>query len=113
MPAEHRYMQDWTPSRFLDWATSIGPETKTQINSMLLSRKYPEQAYRACLGLLHLSKKFSAARLEAACKKANAHGIISMRSIKSMLTTGSDKLDDKQASLVINHSNIRGDTQFH
>jgi transposase len=114
MPAEHRYMQQWTPGRLLDWAEKIGPQTKIQVNSILLSRKHPEQGYRASLGLLGLAKKYGNARLEAACNRANHFGIVSMRSIKNMLCTGNDKLpQERKTATVISHSNIRGDTEFH
>lgn len=115
MPAEHRYMQEWTPTRLLDWGAKIGPETKNQLDAILRSRVHPEQAYRSCLGLLSLAKRFSASRLEAACGKLNAMGVASMRSVKSMLQTNNDQVKQEHkpgtSSWLVKHSNIRG--QFH
>ena len=111
MPANHRYMEKWSPMRFLEWAGNIGYETKTQINSILLSRKVPEQSYRSCLGILSLAKKHSNFQLEQACKTANQFGAVSVRSIKNILENKPYQKEQEQAPLV--HSNLRGDTEFH
>ena len=34
------------------------------------SRKHPEQAIKSCLAILHLTKQYGNARVEAACQKA-------------------------------------------
>lgn len=103
-------MLDWSPSRFLSWAEKIGSETRRQIASLLESRAHPEQGYRACLGLLRMEKRYGAARLEAACRRANHFGIVSMRSIKSMLEEGHDRLPIEQPCVVERsvHGNVRG-----
>jgi transposase len=115
MPPSHHYMQGWTPSRFLHWAGKVGDQTKKQVNSLLLSREHLEQSYRACLGLLGLEKKYGKDRLETACAKANRLGIVSMRSIKNMLVSGTEKMAEEQPQAVgcFRHGNIRGDTEFH
>jgi len=115
MAPSHHYMQSWTPSRLLHWAGTIGVETQKQVNSLLLSRAHPEHSYRACLGLLGLEKKYGSQRLEAACLKANRLAVVSMRTIKNMLLTGSEKVVEDTATAVapLHHRNIRGDTEFH
>jgi len=112
MPAKHRFMEKWTPMRFLEWADRIGPETQIQINSILLSRKVPEQSYRSCLAILSLAKKYGNARLEQSCKIANDFGATSAKSIKNILehrTKGAKKTDYQP----VVHSNLRRDTDFH
>ena len=111
MPAQHRYMEKWNPMRFLEWADKIGPETQLQINSILLSRKVPEQSYRSCLGVLTLAKKHGNFKLEQACKTANQFGAVSVRSIKNILENKPYQKEQEQAPLV--HSNLRADTEFH
>jgi len=112
MPANHRYMQNWTPMRFLDWAEKIGPETKTQIHSALVQARHPEQAYRRCLGILNLTKKHGNYKLEQACKKANGLGVLPVRSIKKIINNLGTTVQKEDFSPVL-HSNIRGDTEFH
>lgn len=110
MPPSHQAMLEWTPQRFVDWAAKVGPETKTQVDALLNSRAYPEQGYRACLGLLRLSGKVGSERMEAACKRANQLKIVSMRRIKSMLDSGMDRLPLVEVKTVpaVHHANIRG-----
>lgn len=112
MPANHRYMQNWTPMRFLEWAAKIGPETKMQIHSALIQAKHPEQAYRRCLGILNLTKKHGNYKLEQACKKANDLGVLPVRSIKKIINNLGVDIEKKDFTPVL-HSNIRGDTEFH
>jgi transposase len=111
MPAKHRYMEKWTPMRFMEWAGRIGVETKIQINSVLNSRKVPEQTYRSCLGILSLAKKHSNYKLECACKTANQFGAVSVKSIKNIIENKHHKNEQEYVPMV--HSNIRGDTEFH
>jgi len=114
MPNKHRFMEKWTPTRFLEWAESIGPETMIQINSVLLSRKVPEQSYRTCLAILNLVKTYDANRLEEACRTANEFGATSAKSIKSILenkTTRDSTASDEYQPVI--HSNLRRDVDFH
>ncbi|HMB05073.1 MAG TPA: IS21 family transposase, partial [Isosphaeraceae bacterium] len=63
-----------------------------------------------------LEKKYGKERLEAACAKANRLGIVSMRSVKNMLATGTDRVAAAEPQPVappLRHGNIRGDTEFH
>ena len=72
MPPEHQFYSQWSPERFLRWAQEIGEQTAELISRVLNTRKHPEQAYRSCLGILGLAKRYSPERLEAACQRANA-----------------------------------------
>ncbi|MFH1313099.1 MAG: IS21 family transposase, partial [Candidatus Eisenbacteria bacterium] len=92
MPANHRHYAEWSPERFLRWAEEIGPQTRALIETALRSRRHPQQAYRTCLGILGLAKRFTKERLEAASGRALASGIHSYRGIKNILDTGLDQV---------------------
>jgi transposase len=117
MPPEHRYNERWSSETFLSWALKEGgPATRTQVDAILKSRQFPEQAFRACLGIMRLIKQFGKERAEAACRRANELGIASFQSINSMLKTGADQIP---SSCVTEsppsphvHSNIRGSGEF-
>lgn len=114
MPPAHQYMQDWSPSRLKSWAGKIGAETLYQVELKLGSREHPEQAYRACLGLLSLAKKYGNERLEAACKKLNSFGPVLLSSVKAVLVRGTDKISEsKEIATPLIHSNIRATNEFH
>lgn len=74
MPEAHRSrLVDWTPDRFRQWATTIGPNTTAAIEAILASRKIVEQSYRSCLGVMSLAKRPGGiARLEDSCARALA-----------------------------------------
>jgi len=114
MPPSHQYMRDWSPSRLVNWATTIGKQTARQVDTLLNSRRHPEQAYRSCLGLLRLADKFGKERLEAACTKANSFGMASFKSVQNILVNNQDKLPPSSPEHnPISHSNLRGGNYFH
>jgi len=114
MAKAHRKHQEWSPQRFLDWAEKIGPHTRVVVQYQLESRRHPEHGYRACLGLLSLTKKYGPPRLEAACRRAQHIGAMNYKSITSILKKSMDKLPlpevdgEVQASLPLTHDHLRG-----
>jgi transposase len=112
-PAHRRYLE-WTPSRLIRWGESIGPQTAQVVAHILQSRRYPEQGYRSCLGLLRLAGRFGEDRLEAACHRALRLQATSYKSVQSILKTGLDRqaLPEEPRSLPLEHPNIRGADYF-
>jgi transposase len=72
MPAAHRAHLEWTPSRLVAWGASIGPPVAELMETILATRPHPEHGYRACLGLMHLVKRYDRERVAAACHRALA-----------------------------------------
>jgi transposase len=111
-PPKHRHYLEWTPERLVHWAGKIGPSAAGVVGHILESRRFPEQGYRACLGLMRLARRYPAERVEAACARALAVGAWSYRSVKSILETGLDGqplLDGPTArAQEIVHANVRG-----
>jgi transposase len=111
MPKSHRAHVQWTPERMKRWANKIGPQTHQFIEHMIASRPFPEQAYRACLGVLRLGERFGAERLEKACRIAYGAGATRYKSVEDILK---NKLDlapsaENQTPLITPlHENIRG-----
>jgi transposase len=54
------------------------------------ARPHPELGYRSCLGILRLSGRYPAPRMEAACRRALDIGARSYRSVESILAHGLD-----------------------
>ena len=117
MPEAHRQHGQWTPARFEAWACQIGDETSTLVAQLLQSKNHPEQSYRACLGVLNLSKKYPHDRVNAACSRALETGIKRVAGVRSILEKGLDKqpLPQAQPDLLaeIDHPNIRGKGYYH
>jgi len=114
MPESHRAYLEWTPTRLIKWAEKTGKSTAELIEAILDARKYPELAYRSCLGILRLGKYYPADRIEAACRRALIIKGYSYKSVSSILKTGLDKqcLCRKIPESVIRHNNIRGREYF-
>jgi len=111
MPPEHRNYAEWSPSRFIQWAGKTGVATAQLVEKILATRPYPEQGYRACLGIIHLGRHYEPERVEAAAERALQFNACSYRSVKAILTAGLDRQDSgercAQMSLPL-HQNIRG-----
>lgn len=116
MPEAHRQAGEWTPERLVKWAAKTGPATEQLIIKALGHRKHPQQAYRACLGILRLGKAYSEERLESACQRALMLGSYRYKSIESILKHRLDEqpLDiQEELSLPDEHDNIRGPAYYH
>ena len=74
LPERHQHQAQWTPERLVAWGERIGVACAATVRKMLERQRHPEHAYRACLGLLSLSKRYGDARLEAACTLALSLG---------------------------------------
>ena len=93
MPEKHKHYTQWNAERFIRWAGDIGPFTLKTVKAIIASRKVEEQSYKTCIALLKLADTYSVGRLEAACEKALSYAATpSLRSIKTILKTGSDRL---------------------
>lgn len=117
MPSAHRKHAEWTPSRIVGWARTVGPMTEKLVETILAERRHPEWGYRSCLGLFRLAKRYGDARVEAACLRALAHGARSYRHVASILQHGLDRLaptdDAPRAESPIVHENVRGRDYYH
>jgi len=114
MPPAHQKYLEWTPERFVHWAQTIGPHTAQVVQTILDSRKHPQQAYRSCLGLLRLGKRYGDDRLEAACRRAFPAGITSYKGVKNILDAKLDQVEPEEPPTVIpeSHENVRGESYY-
>jgi transposase len=118
MPKAHQKHLEWTPSRIVHWATSVGPQTAALVEAILAERRHPEQGYRSCLGILRLAKRYGNDRLEVASARAISVRARSYRHVESILKNGLDRLpspaegnDEGRTPTV--HENIRGGDYFN
>ena len=112
MPKAHQRHLEWTPSRIITWARTIGAQTAALVEVILADRPHPEQGYRSCLGILRLAKRYGPARLEAACARAVSVDARSYRHVDSILKHGLDRLAASAAPpplpLLPAHEHLRG-----
>ena len=85
MPPEHQHMENWNGESLRKWAQRIGPNTFTMVDHMLNSKKFEQQAYKSCLAVLNLTKKYLDSLLEAACEEAVNVGSFSLKAVQNLL----------------------------
>ena len=112
MPPEHRRYAEWSPSRFIQWASKTGAATAQLVEKIMATRTYPEQGYRACLGIIRLGQHYEPERVEAAAERALKYNTCSYKSVRAILAAGLDRQADteeqpRQTTLLL-HGNIRG-----
>ncbi len=117
MPPAHLKHLEWTPERLINWGRKIGESCARAVKEIIESKPHPEQGYRACLGIMRLSRDYKPQRVEAACERALKFNACSYRSIKSILKTGLDKEPipgpSEIAPLPIReHKNVRGEGYY-
>ena len=114
MASTHKFMTDWTPQRFINWAESVGDPVKRLIIRILEKRQHPEQAYKSCMGILALEKKVGKQRLNNACTRAHEYHIYNYKIVLSILEKNLDKDDDTQENndMPPDHKNIRGSNYY-
>lgn len=115
-PQNHQFVSEWNSKRFIKWGFSISAETEEVITRLLDSRQHPEQAYKSCMGLLSLSKKYEKEDYIKACKKALHLNLVNYKFIKNTLETKSFNLTNEQELEQLklpNHDNIRGKEMYN
>lgn len=113
----HQWVMNWSPEFFENQASKIGPHTFKVIQQLLVSRKYPEQGYKSCAGVLALGKKAGNERLENACERAIAYEYVSVKLVQSILDRELDKVpikpeESSQTPVIPLHTNIRGASHY-
>jgi transposase len=85
MPANHRFVLNANGDWFQREARKIGPHTTAYVTALLKSRRYPQHAYRSCLGILSLARKNPHPQVERACQILLEADLLSYRDLKSEL----------------------------
>jgi transposase len=115
LASTHRFVTEWTPERFLNWAAGIDEQVRQYIYTILERKQHVEQAYKACLGILSMAKKYGNQRLTIACKRGMDYDMYSYKAIDMILKRGLDK-EEPQIELFTpqmpEHDNIRGKSYF-
>ena len=116
MPKAHKDYAEWTPERLINWAAQTGESTAVLVHTILANKVHPQQGFTSCMGVISLSKRYGAEKVEAASKRLLALGGGSYTSLKSILANGleSKPLPGQAPSKEpVMHSNIRGNSYYH
>lgn len=114
-PKAHQAHLDWPPSRMIQWAETVGPNTSQVVSQILEAFPHPEMGYRSCLGVIRLADRYSVQRVEAAAQRALATGAVRYKSLASMLKHSLDReplAAPEPPRPPSGHDNIRGAEYF-
>lgn len=111
MPSNHRFILELDADWLLRQARSVGPRTVDYLTALLGARAFPEQAYRSCLGVLSLARKYPKSLLETACQRLQAAHLLSYQDLKSELEALARPAEGEKTPAV--HENIRGEDYYH
>jgi transposase len=120
-PAEHlpvaqRPHAEWPLERIGREAAAIGSSVRALTAVFLESEPHPEQAFRACLGILRLLRTSGRERLEAPYARGLEIGARSSGSIASILQHHLDRAPAPRPAEdlpLVPHQNIRGSGYCH
>ena len=115
MSSTHRFVSEWNTEKFISWAEKIGSHTAEFIKGMIHQRPYPEQGYKAAVGVLRLARVYSNERLEKACELASMYEYNSYHRVANILKKKIDMDSDfKENPLptLPQHDNIRGTSYY-
>lgn len=112
MPSTHRFVVELDADWLLRQAQAVGPATTEYVKALLKARPFPEQAYRSCLGVLSLTRKFPPSHLETACQRLQVSHVFSYRDLKHELLALASHSPEPVAPAPL-HANIRGETYYH
>lgn len=112
-PERHRAYAERTPERFFAWAEGIGPNTLTIVRHQF-NRGFPEMGLPACDTLQKLARKYGTEALEAAAKRAIEIKSLSVKSVRSLLSTGryAHPMEDRHTTDLPSHHNVRGASYY-
>ena len=71
---------------FRKWAKHIGDKTYQLIDVLLTNKPIEQHAYKSCMAILQLSRKYSACRLNSACNRALLSGKCNFYAVRKFLT---------------------------
>jgi transposase len=113
MASTHQFMTDRTPAFYIEAGNKINETVGLYIEQVLVRKKYPEQGYRSCQGILSFAKRYGEGRLTNACKRAHEVGYFNFKIIENILQKNLDQYEEEeQTPAMPAHENIRGQEYY-
>jgi len=117
LPSHHQFVSEWNPEKFTRWAAGIHPAVKAYIEGILSQQSYPETLYRACVGILSMTKKAGKERLIKACQMGIQMNTYNYGFISRIISNGTDKIltetdFEKTTPQLPEHENLRGEDYY-
>ena len=111
MPKNHEMQHEkMNPGRLLNWAVSIGVNTKDFVQKRLDTADYPVNVYKSIIAVLQKAKIYSNEELDLALSYANTINATTVKSIESILSKKlyMQAVNNTTNSVPMIHENLRG-----
>jgi transposase len=111
LASTHRFVSEWTAERFLNWGATIDEAVRQYIYFIFEKKEHEEQAYKSCMGVLSMEKRYGKERLINACKKGIEYEMYGYKAIDMILKRDLDKQETETQTILAfmpKHDNIRG-----
>lgn len=111
--SHHQHYRDRSPDYYRNLSAKISKVLYEYVCQLFEQKRYPEQLYRSCDGLLALARKSDTEVLEKACKTAMENGIYSYKFIKNIIENHmeNESIQNNIANLP-KHQNVRGKSYY-
>jgi len=110
-----RQMLTFDPSELLQEAAGLHPDLELYLEKVIEEKKYPEQAFKSCRGVMSLVSKVGLERLLKACRLASASGMYNYLAVAGILKNKQDELPEEEWDMqeddgrtTPEHENVRG-----
>ncbi len=118
LPANHKKLMTWDPVDLLKEASDLHPDLELYLEKVIEEKKYPEQSYKSCRGVLSLVSKVGLVRRLRACRLAAASGLYNYLAVADILKNKQDELpveewdSDEPEQTTPDHENVRGSEYY-
>jgi transposase len=107
--SQHQHYRDRSPDYYRNLAARVSKVLYEYVCLLFEQKRYPEQLYRTCDGLLALARKSDTEALEKACATAMEHGVFSYKFIKNIIENHmEDEPERDNTASLPEHGNLRG-----
>ena len=111
--SHHQHYRDRSPEYYRNLSAKISKVLHEYVCLLFEQKRYPEQVYRSCDGLLALARKSDTGALEKACKTAMENGVFSYRFIKNIIENHmEDESVQNSITTLPKHQNVRGKSYY-
>jgi hypothetical protein len=116
LASSHRFVSDWSIEKFVAEGNALHADVGNYLQEVISAKQHPEQAYKSCMGILHLHRKVGKERLINACRRAHDYGVYGYGSIVSILEKRLDEIKEEETQLELSlspHHNLRGSIYYN
>jgi hypothetical protein len=116
LASAHLFVSDWSIGKFVAEGNALHTDVGNYLQEVISAKQHPEQAYKSCMGILHLARKVGKERLINACRRAHDYGVFGYAHIVSILEKRLDETKEEETQLQLSlspHHNLRGSIYYN